>query len=93
MYTTTVRSPQSFGILNDSTPSRWRSRLRSILSSRWHRKKEESKHDSLYRLDDRLLADLGLYREHRIHNPRYRTDQQRGSPVPAAVLAMWMPRI
>ena len=91
MRTATIRSPESFRIFNGRTP--WRPRLRSILSSRWQRKNEESKHDSLYRLDDRLLADLGLYREHRIHNPRYRTDQERGSPVPAVVLAMWMPRI
>ena len=91
MHTTTIRSPQSLAILDDRTP--WRSRLRSILSSRWHKKSEEPEHDSLYRLNNRLLADAGLYRAHRIHNPRHRTDQQRGSPIPAALLAMWMPRI
>jgi uncharacterized protein YjiS (DUF1127 family) len=91
MHTTAIRSTQSLGILNDRTP--WRSRLRSILSSRWYRKNEEAKHDSLYRLDDRLLADVGLYREHGIHHPQNRTDQQRGSPVPVALLAMWMTRI
>ena len=93
MHTTTIRSAQSLGILDDRTPSRWSTRLRSILSSRWHRKNDEPKHDSLHRLDDRLLADVGLYREHRIHNPQNRTDQQPGSPVPVALLAMWMPPI
>ena len=91
MHTTTIRSPQLLAILDDRTP--WRSRLRSILSSRWHKKSGEPEHDSLYRLNNRLLADVGLYREHRIHHPQNRTDQQRGSPVPAALLAMWMPRI
>ena len=90
MHATTIRSAQSLGILNDRTP-RWRIRLRSILSSRWHRKNEAPKHDSLHRLDDRLLADVGLYRDHRIHNPENRTDQQPGSPVPVALLAMWAP--
>jgi hypothetical protein len=92
MHTTTVRSVQSLGILNDRTPS-WRSRLRSILNSRWHRKNEESKHDSLYLLDDRFLAGVGMCGEHRIHNPQNRTDRQQGAPVPAALLAIWMPRI
>jgi hypothetical protein len=45
----------------------------------------------LHRLHDRLLADVGLYREHRLHNPQNRTDQQRRSPVPVALLAMWAP--
>ena len=52
-----------------------------------------AKHDSLHRLGDRFLADIGLYREHRIHRPHNRTDQQQVSPVPVALLAMWMPRI
>jgi hypothetical protein len=74
-------------------PSPWRSRLRSILSSRRHRKNEESKDDSLYRLNDRLLADVGLYREHRIHGPQNRIVHQGGPPVPVALLAMWITRI
>jgi hypothetical protein len=53
---------------------------------------DESKHGSLNRLGDRLLADVGLYRENRIHLPQNRTDQQQGSPLPVALLAMWMPR-
>jgi hypothetical protein len=93
MHATPIRSAQSLGILNDTTPSRWRSRLRSILSSHWYRKTEEPKHDGLYRLDGRLLADVGLYRERRIHNPEDRADQQRESPVPVASLAIWMPLI
>ena len=91
MHTATIRSAQSLGIISDRTPSRWSTRLRSILSSRWYRKNEEAKDDSLYRLDDRLLADVGLYREHRIHSPQNRIDHQRGSPVPVALLAMWAP--
>lgn len=89
MHTTTVRSPQSLAILDDRTP--WRSRPRSILSSRWHKKSEEPEHDSLYRLDNRLLTDIGLYRERRIHHPKNRTDQQPALPVPVALLAMWAP--
>ena len=54
---------------------------------------DEPKNDSLDRLDDRLLHDVGVYREHRIHHPQNRTDQQPGTPVPAALLAIWMPRI
>ena len=77
MHTTTIRSPQSLAILDDRTP--WRSTLRSILSSRWHRKSEEPEHDSLYRLNNRLLADIGLYRE------------RPALPVPVAILAMWAP--
>ena len=91
MHTAVIRSPQPLSILEDRTP--WRSRLRSILSTGRHRKHEEPKHDSLHRLGDRLLADVGLYREHRIHHPQNRTDQQQVSPVPVALLAMWMPRI
>jgi hypothetical protein len=92
MHTTTIRSAQSLGILNDRTP--WRPRLRSILSSRWHRKDAEPKRDSLHRLDDRgLVVDVGLYREHRIHNPENRANHQPASPVPGALLAMWMPRV
>jgi hypothetical protein len=91
MQTAAIRSAQPLGILNDRTP--WRSRLRSIQSYRWLRKNEEPKDNSLHLLDDRLLADVGLYREHQIHHPQNRTDEQRGSPVPAALLAMWMPRI
>lgn len=89
MHATTIRSPQSLAILDDRTP--WRSRLRSILSTRWHRKNEEQKHDSLYRRGDRLLADVGLYREHRIRNPENRANQQPASPVAVALLAMWAP--
>ena len=93
MHTTTIQSAQSFGVFRDRTPSRWSTRLRSILSSRWYRKNDEPKHDSLYRLGDRLLADVGLYCEHRTHNPQNRTDQPQVSPLPVALLAMWMPRI
>ena len=93
MHTTTIQSAQSFGVFRDRTPSGWSTRLRSILSSRWYRKNEEPKHDSLHRLGDRFLADIGLYREHRIRRPHNRTDQQQVSPVPVALLAMWMPRI
>jgi len=88
MLTTTIQSPQSLGILDDSTP--WRSRLRSILSNCWNRKNEEAAHD-LYRLGDRLLADVGLYREHRIHHHQNRADRQPALPVPVALLAMWAP--
>ena len=91
MHTTTIRSAQPVGILRDGTPSRWRTRLPSILRSRSHRKSEGSKYDSLRRIDERLLADVGLYRGQRIHNPQNRTDQQRGSPVPVVLLAMWAP--
>ena len=91
MHTAVIRPAQSLGIVTDRTPSRWRTRLRSILSSRRHRKNEESKDDSLRRLNDRLLADVGLYRERRMHNPQSRTFQQSGSPVSAALLAVWAP--
>ena len=93
MHTTTIQSAQSFGVFRDRTPSRWSTRLCSILSSRWYRKNDEPTHDSLYRLGDRLLADVGLYCDHRIHNPQNRTDQQQVSPLPVALLAMWMPRV
>ena len=89
MHATAIRSAQSLGIPNARRP--WRPRLRSILSSRGHRKDAEPTRDSLHRLDDRLLADVGLYREHRIHHPENRTDQQAASPVPVALLAMWVP--
>jgi hypothetical protein len=91
MHTKIIRSAQSVGILDDSTP--WLSDLCSILRNRWRGKKEQPTHDNLNRLDDRLLAELGLYRQRRIHNPRNRTDRQQQSPVPAALLGMWMPRI
>jgi hypothetical protein len=91
MQISTIQPAPSLGIPNNRTP--WRSRLRSILSGRWYRKNEVSKHDSLYPLGDRLLANVGLYREHRNGDPQNRTDQQQGSPVPATLLAMWMPRI
>jgi hypothetical protein len=91
MHTTTLRSAEQLGFLDDKTP--WRIRFRSFLSRRRHRTNEEPKNDSLDRLDDRLLADVGVYREHRIHHPQNRTDQQPGTPVPAALLAIWMPRI
>jgi len=93
MHTTTVRSAQSHRIFDDRAPSRWRICLRSILDRSWFRKNEEAKPDSLHRLDDRMLADVGLYREHRIHNPENRADHQPASPVPVALLAMWMPRV
>jgi hypothetical protein len=91
MHMAAIRSAQPLGILRDGIPSRWRTRLPSILRSRSHRKSEGSKYDSPRRLDERLLADVGLYREHRIHNPKNRTDQQRGSPVTSVLLAMWAP--
>ena len=91
MHTAVIRSAQSLGILNDLTLSRWCTRLRSILSSRWHGHNEEPKNDSLRRLDDRLLADVGLYREHRIHGPQNRIVHQGGSPVPVGLLAMLAP--
>jgi hypothetical protein len=87
MHTAVIRSPQPLAILEERTP--WRSRLPSILSTRRHRKNEEPKHDSLYRLGDQIRAD-GLYREHRIHNPENRADQLPTSPVPVALLAIWM---
>ena len=90
MHTAIIRSPQQLAS-REHTP--WRSRLRSTLSARRGRRNEESKHESLHRLGDRVLADVGLYREYRIHHPQNRTDQQQGAPVPAALLAMWMPRI
>jgi uncharacterized protein YjiS (DUF1127 family) len=93
MHTATIRSARSFESFNARTLSRWRYRLRSVLSTGWHRNNDESKHGSLNRLDDRLLADIGLYREHRIHNPENRRHQQREAPVPVFLLAMWMPRL
>lgn len=93
MHTTTLRSAQSLGIFDDRTPSRWRTRLRSILNSRQFRKNEAAETDSLRRLDSRLLADVGMYREHSIHNPENRTERQQGAPVPVALLAIWMPQI
>ena len=89
MHISTIQSVPSFGIPNNGTP--WRSRLLSILSGRWYRKNKGSKHNSLYPLGDRLLADVGLYREHRNGDLQNRTNQQQGSPVPVALLAMWMP--
>jgi hypothetical protein len=91
MHTAVIRSAQSLGIVSDRTPSRWSTRLRSILSIRWRGHNEEPKNNSLRRLDNRLLADVGLYHEHRIHNSQSRTVQQSGSPVPAALLAIWAP--
>ena len=93
MHTAAIGSAPSLGILRDGTPSRWRTRLRSLLTYRGHRKSEELRRDSLYRLNDPLLADVALYREHRIYNPQNRTDQQQVSSLPVALLAMWMPRI
>jgi hypothetical protein len=93
MHTATIRSAQSFESFNASTPSRWRSRLHSVLSTCLPRNNDESKHGSLNRLDDRLLADVGFHREHRIHNPENRRYQQREAPVPVFLLAMWMPGI
>jgi hypothetical protein len=91
MHTAVIRSAQSLGIVTDRVPSPWRSHPRSILSSRRHRKNEESKDDSLYRLNGRLLADVGLYREHRSHGPQNRIVHRGGSPVPVALLAMCAP--
>ena len=91
MHTAVIRSAQSLGLISDRTLSRWSTRLRSILSSCWRRHNEEPTNDSLRRLDNRLLADVGLYREHRIHNPQSRTVRQSGSAVPAALLAMCAP--
>jgi hypothetical protein len=91
MHTAVIRSAQWLAIITDRTPSRWSTRLCSILSSRWRGHNEEPKNDSPRRLDNRLLADVGLYREHRIHNPQSRTVQQSGSAVPAALLAMCAP--
>jgi hypothetical protein len=62
-----------------------------MLSSRWQRKNDGSKGESLYRLNDRLLADVGLYREHRIQDPQNRIGYPGESPVPVALLAMWAP--
>ena len=93
MHTTTIRSAHSLGIFDGSTPSRWSTRLRSILDRSWFRKNKETEPDNLHRLDNRLLADLGLYCEHGIHNPQNRTDHQRSSPVPIALLAIWMPSV
>ncbi len=91
MHTAVTWSARSLGIISDRTPSRWSTRLRSILSSRWRGHNEEAKNDSLRQRDNRLLADVGLYREYRIHNPQSRTIQQSGSAVPAGLLAMWAP--
>jgi hypothetical protein len=91
MHTAVIRPAQSLGIISDWTPSRWSTRLRSILSSRWRGHNQQPTNDSLRRLDNRLLAEVGLYREHRIHNPQSRTVQQSGSAVPAALLAIWAP--
>lgn len=93
MHTATIRSAQSFESINVRMPSRWRSRLRSVLSTCWYKNNDEPKHDSLNLLGDRLLADVGLYREHQIHHSQNRADQELGSPVPVALLAMWMPRV
>ena len=91
MHTAVIRSPQRLANREDRTP--WGYRLRSILSTRRHSRNEEPERESLYRPGDWVLADLGLVREHRIHHPQNRADQQQVSPVPAALLAMWMPRI
>ena len=91
MHTAVIRSAQSLGTLKDRTPLR--ARFRSVLNNLWHTEDGEPKHHSLQGLGDWLLADVGLYREHRIHQPQNRTDQQQVSPVPVALLAMWMPRI
>jgi hypothetical protein len=91
MDTAAIRSPQSPAILEDRMPSR--SPLFARLSIRRRRKNQEAKHDSLHRLGDRLFAEVGLYREHRIHDAENRANQQPVSPVLVALLAMWMPRV
>jgi len=91
MHTTTLRAAEQLGFLDDRTP--WRTRFRSFLSRRRHRTNDEPKNDSLGRLDHRLLADARLYREQRLHHPQNPTNQQPGTPIPAALLAIWMPRI
>ena len=93
MQTAVIRSAQSLGIDNDRMPSPWSTRLRSNLHSRWFRRNEEAEHDSLYQPEDRLLADVGLYREHGVHHPENRADHRRRSPVPVALLAIWMPPV
>ena len=90
MQTAVIRSPQSLALKNRT---HWRSRLFSILSTRWHGKNKNPKHNSLDRLGDRLLADAGPYRDCQIPNPQDRTHQQQVSPVPVPLLAMWMPRV
>jgi len=91
MHTTTLRPVDQLGFFDNRTP--WRTRFCSFLGRRRQRVNNAVKNDSLGRLDDRRLADLGVYRDHRIHHPQNRTDQQPGTPVPAALLAIWMPRI
>jgi hypothetical protein len=91
MHTTTLCAAEHLGFLDERTPCR--TRFRSFLSRRRHRTNNEPKNDSLDRLDDRMLQDIGAYTEHRIHHTQNRTDQQPGTPVPAALLAIWMPRI
>jgi hypothetical protein len=91
MHIPTIRSARSLGIPDDRAP--WRSTLRSILNNRSQKKVGEPTQDSLHRVDDRLLADIGLYREQRLRQPGNRTDRQAGSTVPVALLAIWMPRI
>jgi hypothetical protein len=93
MHTASIRSPRSLATFKYRTLSHWRSRLHSILSTLLRRQNEERTHDIFHRLDDQLLAEVGLYREHRIHHAQSRTDRQREAPVPVALLAMWMPRI
>ena len=91
MHISTLQPAPSLDIHNNRTP--WRSRLRSILSGRWYRKNEESKHDSQYPLGDRLFADAELYRENRNVDSQNRTDRRQRPLVPAALLAMWTPQI
>ena len=59
MQTAAIRPAQPLRILIERTLSRWSTSLRSILNSSWYRKNQESKHDSLRRLDERFSPTLG----------------------------------
>ena len=93
MHTTVIRSAQSLGNLDARTPSHRRSPLRSLLARSWFRKNGAAKPGSLHRLEDRPLADAGLNSGHAIHDSQDRTERQRRSRLPPAVLAIWMPSV
>src|SRR5436190_4913713 len=61
VHTTSIRSAESRGIFNERPCSHWRSRLRSTLSTFLRTRNEESGHEHLRRLNNRLLADIGPY--------------------------------